>query len=264
MTAAWWLFKRELLRFIRQPSRIVAAVGTAAIFWLLLASGLARFDVPTSTTVTTTDTATTAAAIGYSAFILPGVASMIVLFSSIFAAISLIDDRQNGFLRAVLVSPAGARSAVVGKLAACSVLALAQSLIVVAAAPMVGLSIGFENIILASASLACIAVGVGGLCLAFAWFIDSGQGFHGVMNLVLMPMWLLSGSILPIDTSTPWLATLMRINPLTWPSTALRDALVNQDAIASAQAWPWIGAVAFALVGVVLPVIAHKHATQRS
>lgn len=258
MTAGWWLFRRELLRFVRQPSRIVAAVGTAGIFWLLLASGLASFNVPVQAAGETAAVTSSTSTVGYSAFVLPGVASMVVLFSSIFAAISLIDDRQNGFLRAVLISPAGARSAVVGKLAACSILALAQALVVVAAAPMVGLHIGLGNILLASAALACIAVGVGGVCLAFAWFIDSGQGFHGVMNIVLMPMWLLSGSILPIDTSSPWLAWIMRCNPLTWPSTALRDSLMYEDALSAAQVGPWVGAVAFAVGGVFFSGLAMR------
>lgn len=248
------LFRREIVRFLRQPSRIVAAIGTAALLWIVLGSGFAgsfRLAAPGDAAASATD-------VSYSAYLVPGMAAMVVLFASIVAAISLIDDRHAGFLQGVLVSPAPAWAMVGAKVGGCAVLALAQGMLVLLAAPLAGVSLDPVSVLLAAAALACIALGIAGIGLALAWWVDSVQGFHGVMNLVLMPMWLLSGAFFPVESAAGWLGWLMRLNPLTWPTGALRAALLH-DVPPSAAAW--LGSVAFAAVGAVLPWLVVRRAS---
>lgn len=231
------LTRRELVRVGRQPARIVAGVGTVALIWLIFASGLAG-SMSGGT---------------FGAFLAPGMASMVVLFASIFGAISLIEDREQGFLRGVLVSPVPRWAVMASKVIGGGAIALAQGALVLALAPLSGISPGVSGWVLALLALACMGAGVTGLALALAWRCASVAGFHGVMNLVLMPMWLLGGTIFPLDTASPWLAWIMRVNPLTWTGEALRRALTGESVLG---VWAWVGAAGFALAGFALATIA--------
>ena len=246
--ALGWLLKREWLRFIRQPTRIVAAVGTPALLWLVFGSGFAGTIGGERAAMAGMETA------NYAAYLLPGMATMIVLFSSIFASMSLIEDRQAGFLQSVLVSPAPRFVLIGAKVGAGAILGAAQGAIILAAAPLLGLSPGPVGFLAALAALALISIGLTGLGLAAAWKVNSSQGFHGVMNLVLMPMWLLSGAVFPLSGAAGWMAWLMRVNPLTWGTEALRGALAGGAAEGSALSGGlgWMGAAGFAAAGLAL------------
>lgn len=224
MNAFAGLFRREMLRQVRQPTRIVAAVATPLMIWIFFSagfSGMSNLGLDAS----------------MRAFLVPGVASMTVLFASIFAAISLIQDRQDGFLRAALVSPAP-RAAVAGsKIAAGSVMATLQGAVVLLALPAIGHAVTPAGFLAALAALACVSAGLIGLGLTLAWRVDSTQGFHGVMNTVLMPLWLLSGSVFPIATAAGWLSIVARCNPLTWCHEAMRHALGMAPPSDPAIAW---------------------------
>lgn len=211
------LTRRELVRFIRQPSRVVAALGTPLLVWVFFGSGYAgSFARPGG------------GGASYSGYLLPGMVSLSVLFSSIFAAISLIEDRHEGFLQSVLVSPAPRWAVIGAKVAGGTILAAGQGAILLLLAPVLGLGGGVIGLVLALLALVAISVAINGLGLAAAWRIDSTQGFHGVMNLVLMPMWLLSGALFPAAGASVWLRAVMYLNPLYWPTAGLRAALSPQ------------------------------------
>lgn len=236
------LTRRELVRVGRQPARLVAGVGTVALIWLVFASGLAGSMGDGS----------------FGAFLAPGMASMVVLFSSIFGAISLIEDREQGFLRAVLVSPVPRWAIMASKVIGGGLVALAQGAMILLAAPLSGMSPTAQGWGLALVALACMSIGVTGVALALAWRCQSVAGFHGVMNLVLMPMWLLGGTIFPLESASPWLAWLMRVNPLTWTGEALRWSMTGASTLG---AWAWVGAAGFAAGGFALATIAAGHAS---
>jgi ABC-2 type transport system permease protein len=240
------LTQRELIRFVRQPTRVFAAIGTPLLLWIFFGSGFAHSFSGRETGAT------------YTAFLLPGMASLTVLFSSIFAAMSLIEDRHAGFLQSVLVSPAPRWAAVGAKIAGGTIIATAQGVLLLLLAPVLGLQPTAIGALLAVAALALISIGINGLGLAAAWRVDSTQGFHGVMNLVLMPMWLLSGSIFPISGAASWLRAIMMVNPLYWPTAALRYSLsggVNPEPFSPPLIWAvalLTGAAGFALAWVVV------------
>lgn len=215
------LTRRELVRFIRQPSRIVAAVGTGAIVWLLLASGMAgSFVSPAITEGTEGGPANT-----YAAYLIPGMSTMIVLFASIFSAISLIQDRHAGFLQSVLVSPAPAWAIVGSKVAGAVIIAVLQGAIVLAAAPLVGIHPGVVGYAVAALALILAATFVSCIGMALAWRMDSVAGFHGVMNLVLLPLWVFSGAMFPVEGMADWMKWVARCNPLAWSTRAMGSAL---------------------------------------
>jgi ABC-2 type transport system permease protein len=154
--------------------------------------------------------------LGYLAFFFPGTVVLMVLFTAIFATISIIEDRREGFLQAVLVSPAPRWAIVLGKVLGGSAIAWVQGLVMlILGAWLVGFP-GWLGFFSALGVLGCIAAGLTGLGVAMAWPMDSTAGFHALMNLLLMPMWLLCGAIFPAATAAGPVKWLMYANPLTY------------------------------------------------
>lgn len=233
------LSKRELIRQMRQPSRIIASIATPLLIWLFIVGGFSKAvgDVAGGQSNLT-------------AYTIPGMASLTVMFASIFASISLIQDRQDGVLRAALVSPAPGWSIALSKIGAGSLIALIQAMVVLLTLPLLGHKLTLVGALGAIAALACISIALIGLGLALAWIVDSTQGFHGVMNAVLMPMWLVSGAVFPVEDAAGWLRVITLVNPLTWAHAAMRDALGMSDQMSPAIAWSV--SIGFALFGILL------------
>lgn len=209
------LWQRELVRFFRQPSRIIGALGTPLLFWVLIGSGLGSSFRPAGTE---TD-------VHYLQYFFPGTLLLIVMFTSIFSSFSLIEDRKEGFLQAVLVSPASRGSIVLGKVLGGTTLALLQALIFSCLAPLAGIGIYSTTGFMVAGAVFLIALALTSLGFALAWPMDSIQGFHGIMNLLLMPMWLLSGALFPASGASGWIRLIMELNPLTYGLNLLRYAL---------------------------------------
>lgn len=215
------LWKREIVRFYRQRSRIIGALATPILFWLLLGSGFAEsFRSPGSEGVS------------YSQYFFPGAMVMVILFTAIFSTISVIEDRKEGFLQAVLVAPVPRSAIVLGKVLGGSSLALGQAVLLLLAAPLVEVQLSLASLIALVVILAVIAIGLTTLGFLIAWKMESTQGFHAVMNLLLIPMWLLSGAFFPADGASTWLRWLMAANPLTYGMAAVRRC-IDPAAVAS-------------------------------
>ena len=205
----WW---RELVRFYRYRSRVLGALGTPLVFWLLIGSGIGRsFDTPGGE--------------NYLEYFFPGTLLLIVLFTSIFCMMSIIEDRREGFLRSVLVAPVSRASLVLGKVLGGATLAVAQGLVFTALAPLVGIPLSVGRLVAVAAALFLTAFALASLGFLLAWRIDSVQGFHGVANLFLIPLWLLSGALFPAAGASEWVRGVMTLNPLTYSVSLLRQAL---------------------------------------
>ena len=214
------IWVREMVRFARQRSRVIGALVTPLLFWVLLGFGADRaFDTGTGGDV------------GYLAYFFPGALVMILLFTAIFSTISVIEDRREGFLQGVLVSPAPRFAIVLGKVFGGATIASLQGLVFLALFPLVTDSWpGFGAFALAALMLPVIAVGLTGLGLVLAWPMDSTAGYHAMMNILLMPMWFLSGSVFPAATAPMWMRAVMMVNPLTYGHQALAGLLLGDGA----------------------------------
>jgi len=213
--AAYALAERELKRFLRQRNRVFGALAQPVLFWAIFGSGLnASFRAGRG-----------GSAQSYTEYFFPGTVVLILLFTAIFATISIIEDRNEGFMQSVLVAPIPASSIVLGKLAGTTVLAVGQALLVFLLAPLAGIHLGLATVLLAIPLLVAIAFGLAGLGFAIAWRMDSTQGFHAIMTAFLMPMWLLSGAFFPAAGVPAWLGWIIRLNPLTYGMAAFRHVL---------------------------------------
>lgn len=216
MRGALALARREVVRFLRQPSRVVGAVAPPLLAWLVIGSGFGR---------SLSLGPAAGAASSFLGYFFPGTVVLVVLFAAIFSTISVIEDRREGFLQGVLASPLPASSLVFGKVAGGTFLALAQGLLLFALVPFLGVPLRPADLALAAGVLTLLSLALTGLGFAIAWSLDSTQGFHSVMNLFLVPMWLLSGAFFPLDGAPAWLRAVMAANPLTYGVAALRRAL---------------------------------------
>jgi len=214
-TAIIALAGRELVRFFRQRSRVVGALAQPVLFWLLFGAGLqGSFTPPVWLPAGTS----------YQQFFFPGVAVMIVLFTAIFSTISIIEDRREGFLQGVLAAPVSRLSIVLGKVLGGATLAMVQAGLFLALAPTQGMSLAFPGILFVLLHLALLAVSLTALGFLIAWPLDSTQGFHAIMSIFLLPMWLLSGSFFP-PQGAGWLRWIIWLNPLTYGLAGLRRLL---------------------------------------
>ena len=200
--AAGSLARRELVRFFRQRSRVIGALGTPVLFWLLIGSGFDRLE-----------------------YLFPGTLVMILLFTAIFSTISIIEDRKEGFLQGVLVAPVPRAAVVLGKILGGGAVAMIQAVLFLALAPAAGLSPGFGAALAAVGMMAVLAFGLTALGVFLAWRFESVQGFHAIMNLVLIPLWLLSGAVVSMEDAAGWMRGVMVANPLTYGVGALRGLL---------------------------------------
>jgi len=215
MLAVLTLCQREVVRFLRQPSRVFGALAQPILFWLLLGTGLgASFRPPGSPAST-----------GYLEYLYPGILALVLLFTAIFATISTVEDRRSGFLQGVLVAPVSRTAIVLGQALGGTTLAVLQGVLFLALAPLAGVPLTPGRVAATTGVMALVAFGLTNLGLLIAWRMTSTQGFHAIMNLVLIPIWLLSGAFFPsAGVATP-LAWLMRLDPLTYGLAALRACL---------------------------------------
>lgn len=205
------LWRRDLYHFVREPMRVVASVAQPLLFWVLLGSGFG-YGVHT-------------AGGGYSKFFFPGMVLLVVLFACIFSTISVIEDRQQGFLRAVLAAPVPRGGVVAGKILGSATLAFLQGLIVLVLAGLAGIH---PDAVGASSALVCLFVtsyALAGLGVALAWRSETTSAFHSGMTFLLLPLWMLSGAVFPSAGLPVWLLWLERINPMSYALAWLRAAL---------------------------------------
>lgn len=224
----WTLFQRELVRFYRQRSRVLGALGTPLVFWFLVGSGICKSFRPQSGLAPS----------GYLEYFFPGTLLLILLFTSIFSTISVIEDRREGFLLSVLVAPISRASLVLGKILGGTALALFQGLLFLLLAPAVGIRLRPVPLLFLSGVLFLVAFALTALGFYLAWRLDSVQGFHAVANLLLIPMWALSGALFPPSGASRWIRWVMQVNPLTYNLGAVRWMLYHGTPLAGADVPP--------------------------
>ena len=208
----WW---REVIRFYRQRSRVVGVIASPLVFWLVIGSGFG----------TSFRSGEAAGQQHYLDYFYPGALIMIVLFTSIFTMMSVIEDRKEGFLLSVLAAPVPRSAVVLGKVLGGTTLSAIQGLIFLVFAPFVGIQLGLTVVLLSALIVFLVSFALTALGFAIAWPMDSTQAFHAIINLFLIPLWLLSGALFPLSSASPWLRMLMEVNPLTYGVEALRDVL---------------------------------------
>ena len=219
--AVYTIWLREFKVSVRERSRLVAMFAQPLLYLLVVGKGL-------------TSAMTMRAAPGgidYLKFMFPGIIGMSLLFTSIFAGASTIWDREFGFLKEVLVAPVSRAAVAMGKSLGGATTATIQAIILLALAPVVGVSLTAAVVAKILVVAFLISFAVTSLGVAIAGRMKSMQGFQMIMNFLVMPLYFLSGAMFPLSTAPAWMKVLMRIDPLTYGVDALRGLVFSSTTI---------------------------------
>jgi ABC-2 type transport system permease protein len=213
------LWQRDMVRFLRQKNRIIGALGAPLVFWVLIGSGVGPgFRLPGWPADMT-----------YLAYFFPGTVVLILLFTAVFSTISVIEDRREGFLQGVLVAPVAPEAFVLGKLLGGTTLAVGQALLFCLAAPLAGVPLDAAVLARLLPALFVVGFALTGLGFLVAWPLESTQVFPAIMNVLIMPLWLLSGALFPAAADS-WMRYAVAVNPVAYGTAAVRRAFYGDGA----------------------------------
>lgn len=239
---------RDLLRFWRDRARIVGSLAQPLLFLAVFGAGLGSSIgggfVPGGVT-----SPGGTKSIGYTEFVYPGVIGMAVLFSAVFGAMSIVWDREFGFLKEILVAPVDRSAVAVGKTLGGATQAMLQGLILLVLAPLVGVELGPRTVVALAVVLFLLAFALSAMGVAIASRMTTMQGFQIVMNFLLMPMFFLSGSLFPLRGVPDWMAILSRIDPATYGMDPLRRIVLGES-----LPGPFVEQLGVTLFDRVLPI----------
>ena len=210
--AIYTLWLREMKHFFRAKGRVFGSLATP-FFWLAFVGiGLSSSLYPK-----------------YLDFISPGIIAMTLLFTSTFSGVSVIWDKQFGFMKEILVAPVSRNTVVLGKMLGGVSIALLQGLCVLFLSTVLGVKIWWKGIPLAIIAMFLISASFVCFGLIFAAKMEDPHGFQVVLNFIVMPMFFLSGALFPINRIPTWLKILTRLNPFTYAVDSLRACLLRNS-----------------------------------
>jgi ABC-2 type transport system permease protein len=222
LNGIYTMWYRDVLRFSRDRSRILGSMAQPVLFLFVFGVGLSP---------AIGGLGRAAGSPSYVQFMFPGIIAMAVLFTAIFGSISVVWDREFGFLREVLVAPVPRWAMTVGKMLGGSTTAMVQGLLILIFAPLVGVPLTpltFLELLPATFLTACALSAMG---LVIAARMRSMEGFQVVMNFLLMPMFFLSGAVFPLANLPGWMAVLTRLDPVSYGVDAIRQIVLQQAGV---------------------------------
>lgn len=213
---AYTVWYRDVLRFFSDRMRIVASLGQPLLFLFIFGSGMAG-----------AMSSLGGGAVDYKRFMFPGIIGMSVLFTAVFSAVSVVWDREFGFLREVLVAPVSRTSVALGKVAGGSTVAMFQGGIILLLAPLIGVALTVGEVLLLLMLMLLLAAVMTSFGLLIAARQKTMEGFQMIMQFLLMPMLFVSGAFFPLQGIPTWLLWLAKANPVTYGVDALRQVVLS-------------------------------------
>jgi ABC-2 type transport system permease protein len=252
------VWKRELIRFSRDRLRILTSLVQPFLFLFVLGTGLSRI------------ASAGTHGVNLRTFVYPGVLCMAVMFTAMFSAASLVWDREFGFLREMMVAPVRRSSLVLGKCLGGASVAAFQGVIVLSLAGLVGVPYAFGLVTSVFLLQALLAFAITAFGVMVAARITQVQSFMALMQMVMMPMYFLSGALFPVSGLPQWLAILNRLDPLTYAVDPMRRIIFSHLHISAAARhaldpgvtwWGWqvpggVEALVVALLGLAMLSVA--------
>ncbi len=210
------VWTRELIRFRKDRLRIVTSLIQPLLFLFVLGSGLQSATRPSADGVDLTT------------FIYPGILCLSVMFTAIFSAASIVWDREFGFLREMMVAPVLRSSIVIGKCLGGATVASLQGVVLIALAPLVDVPYSVPFILGVFGMMLLLAFAMTAFGVMIAVRIKQMQSFMGVTQMVVMPMFFISGALFPVTALPAWLAFLNRIDPITYAVDPMRKLVLSR------------------------------------
>jgi ABC-2 type transport system permease protein len=244
LRAIYIIWYRDILRFWRDRWRLVASLAQPLLFLIVFGSGL-------SSSLGGASAFGTKGGFSYIQFMYPGIIGMAILFTAIFGAMSIVWDREFGFLKEVLVAPIDRSAVAIGKALGGTTQAMIQGLILLVLAPLVGVTLTVPTVLAMIPLAAVLAFGLSSFGVALASTMKSMQGFQVVMNFLMMPMFFLSGALFPLNNLPGWMTVLTRLDPASYGIDPLRRVVLSGSGLPSAV----IDRFGLSINGQVLPIL---------
>ena len=217
-------FYREIKRFLKARSRVIGSI-IQPLFWIIF------FGLGWSSTLGGNNPNPLFGGVSYMDFLIPGVVMMTVFFSGFFSGISVIFDREFGYLKEILVSPAPRWATLFGRALGSAVLALLQGFIILAVGFPLTSDLNITNIYIVIIAATLVALSFTALGIILALKIRSHEGFQLIVNFLGMPILFSSGAFFPIDTMPDWMKAIAYVNPLTYAVDISREALIGVSSL---------------------------------
>lgn len=211
------IWRRDMVRLWRQRTRLLGAVARALVWLFALGFGLRG-------------SLGTIGGFSYEQFVFPGVIAMTVIFSGLQSAISIVHDREFGFLKEVQVAPTPRSTLVIGKCLGGASSSTIQALIILIFAPFAAVTLTPLNVLATIVATFVTALAIAGLGVVIAMWITDFENFGTIQNFVTMPLYMFSGAIFPMHAVPSWLQVLLYFNPLTYGVNAIRGTLLGYEA----------------------------------
>ncbi|HEV2012252.1 MAG TPA: ABC transporter permease [Candidatus Limnocylindria bacterium] len=214
----WW---RDVIRFWRDRVRLIASLAQPLLYLVIFGSGLSS---------ALGGGIAAAGGVSYTQFIYPGVICMSVLFSAIFGGMSIVWDREFGFMKELLVAPIERTAVAIGKTLGSATQSLVQAAILLVLAPFVGVTFTVVSFFQLLGLMVVLAFGLSAFGVAIASRMKSMQGFQVVMNFLMMPMFFLSGALFPLIGLPLWMTVLTRLDPASYGIDPIRRTVLGSAA----------------------------------
>ena len=213
----WVVAYRELLRFVSERSRMLSSFAMPLLFLVIFGAGFNRA------------IGVLAPGVHYIQFMFPGIVAMSVLMSSLFAGISVVWDREFGFLKEILVAPLARTGIVLGKAVGGTGVALGQALTLLVLAPFLGVNLSVGLVLALIPVVVLLSLGLSGLGILIASFMQSQQGFQLLIQILIFPLIFLAGVFFPVNNVPLWMEVISKVNPLTYGVDAIRQVFLGSD-----------------------------------
>jgi len=221
----WVIAYRDLLRFIQERTRLISSFAMPLLFLVIFGAGFNRVIGPMATGV------------NFIQFIYPGIIAMTVLMNSLMSGLSVVWDREFGFLKEVLVAPLSRSGIVLGKATGSAVVSIGQGFVLFILAPILGVTLSPMIVLKLIPALIVISFCMSGLGILIASRMKSQQGFQMLVQIIIMPLIFLSGVFFPVNNVPTWLEVVSKVNPLTYGVDAIRQIFLSTgSAVAGAAA----------------------------
>src|SRR5256884_1239069 len=243
LRAIYIIWYRDILRYWRDRWRLVASLAQPLLFLIVFGSGL-------SSALGRGGLFGSRGGLSYVQFMYPGIIGMSILFTAIFGAMSIVWDREFGFLKEVLVAPIDRWAVAVGKALGGTTQAMIQGLILLVLAPFVGVKLSVLTVLAIIPLAAVLAFGLASFGVMLASMMKSLQGFQVVMNFLMMPMFFLSGALFPLTGLPGWMTVLTRLDPASYGIDPLRRVVLSNSGLPGAV----VDRLGLTINGHVLPV----------
>ena len=239
LRAIYIIWYRDILRYWRDRWRLMASLAQPLLFLVVFGSGLSS---------SLGGAFGRGSGLTYIQFMYPGIIGMSILFSAIFGAMSIVWDREFGFLKEVLVAPIDRWAVAIGKALGGTTQAMIQGLILLVLAPFVGVNLNLLTVLELIPLAAILAFGLASFGVAIASMMKSLQGFQVVMNFLMMPMFFLSGALFPLTNLPGWMTLLTRLDPASYGIDPIRRVVLSNSGVRN------VDSLGLTINGHVLPV----------